>query len=141
MKNKCQSFCIFVFLLVCIFFAVSGSKCNAEQFTFNVPVEIKNLQNVTAGRVSCMVLDGQGQTIPPTSINYANAEFPIVGGNYNGIATYSLSVQNPWTAKQYSCNLGVKIVGSGFYGIGNADTNAKTGTVSSKGSLIANLPQ
>jgi hypothetical protein len=109
MRSKNKTLGIFVFFVICVFLTLTVVKSNAEQFTFHVPVELKNLhKDIVKGRIDCIVSNQQTSVLPATSPWNNFFEFDIAGGNYIQPVTVKLNIENPWIATKYSCNLWLK---------------------------------
>ena len=140
MRAKNKSLGIFVFFFICVFLTLTVIKSNAEQFTFHVPVELKNLhKDIVKGKIECVVYQ-QLNELPVASpwLNYFN--FDIVGGNYIQTVTVKLNTLNPSIATNYSCSLWLKSQYNANYQRPSTFTSGDTALVSFKDNISGLLP-
>ena len=135
MRNANTGSFVLAFILI---LAVCG-PCLAEDFTFNVPVQLYNLDpKITTARIFCRV-SGLGtksgkQSGPPPTITFGSGykEFSIVNGTYVGSIVIKFNVAsglNPADAHNWMCQLF-------FHNAGAATSNpssTKTGSTYASG--------
>jgi hypothetical protein len=103
------------FVLAFILILTVCGLCLAEDFTFNVPVQLYNLDpKITTARIYCRV-SGLGtksgkQSGPPPTITFGSGykEFSIVNGTYVGSIVIKFNVAsglNPADAHNWMCQL------------------------------------
>ncbi len=100
-----------------MFMILTEPDCDAIQFTFQVPVQLTNLNlYIEKGKVLCNIKDKGGNYMPAVgSTTGGSPEFVITGGNFNGIITVKHDVDNPWAAAQYECGLYLKHSGMAYF--------------------------
>ena len=82
--------------------SLSASFVYAADFTFEVPVELRNVHpDFNQGNVFCELRDGSGLAMGPVG----SYRFPIVGGNYTGSVIVEISTIDASRARRYRCEL------------------------------------
>lgn len=109
MKESRTVFAATVVLLV----LAAATAARAEDFTFVVPVALKDLHpNITQGNVACIVSKAAGN--PSAQVNVVgggNTSFDITGGRYSGNVTVKFDAKSgydPAEAARYRCELRLK---------------------------------
>ena len=91
-----------------VFAALFPAPSFAEDFTFNVPVELKNLPpTITMGRLECLVSTADNSA----SIGVTDFDFAIVAGNYSNTVVIKFNAipgRDPKKAAQWGCALFLK---------------------------------
>jgi len=141
MRAKNKSLGIFVFFSICVFLTLTVSKGNAEQFTFHVPVELKNLhKDIQKGKIECIVYNEKTNPLPPASPWQNHFDFDIAGGNYIQTVTVKLNIENPWLATKYGCSLWLKSKYNTNWARPSTFTTADTALISFKEIINSILP-
>ena len=117
MKNKNVSLVIFVLLFGGILVLLMLTECIAAQFTFQVPVQLNNVNlYIEKGQVLCNIKDQNGNYMPAVGATTGGSpEFVISGGNFNSTVIVKHDVDNPWVAVKYECSLYLKHSGMAYF--------------------------
>jgi hypothetical protein len=118
--------------IVMLMAALAAPAASAADFTFHVPVTIRNAPGMTSLQVSCVVrgtLPGAGLITILASGN--SPWITVPAGNYSGTVTVAVNALNATyasSASLYSCNLGGQISGMGPASYGSIRSYYQLGT-------------
>jgi hypothetical protein len=89
---------------------------HAEDFTFNVPVEIRNLTHAASGRIICRVWEAQpGTSVQLREIAMGEAPIPISSGAYVGTVRVAFNARTgagappAGAATHYTCSTDLRV--------------------------------
>jgi len=119
-------------VLAVLAFVFVASAAGAADFTFHVPVVVRNAPGMTNIQVACVVRGTLPGASLVTILASGNAPWITVpAGNYSGTVTVTVNALNAVyasSASLYSCNLGAQISGMGPASYGSIRDYYQRGT-------------